>query len=97
MLIELRETAQFSSWLNGLRDPGARDRVKVRLTRLALGLAGDIRSVGEGVSELRLDYGPGYRVYFIRRGPRLTVLLAGGNKGTQRRDITLALRLARNL
>ena len=97
MVIELRETTDFSKWLSRLQDPRARDRIKVRLTRLALGLAGDAEPVGEGVSELRIDYGPGYRVYFKRRGPSITLLLAGGDKNTQRRDIKLALHLARNL
>ncbi len=96
-MIELRETTEFSKWLSELQDRRARDRIQVRLARLALGLAGDVEPVAEGVSELRIDYGPGYRVYFKRRGPQLTFLLAGGDKSTQRRDIKLALQLARSL
>jgi putative addiction module killer protein len=96
-MIELRETTEFSKWLSELKDRRARDRIQVRLARLALGLAGDVEPVAEGVSELRIDYGPGYRVYFKRRGTKLTFLLAGGDKSTQRRDIKLALELARNL
>ena len=96
-MIELRETTEFSKWLSELKDRRARDRIQVRLARLALGLVGDIEPVAGGVSELRIDYGPGYRVYFKRRGPKLTILLAGGDKSTQRRDIKLALQLARNL
>lgn len=69
----------------------------MRLDRLALGLAGDVKAVGEGVSELRIDYGPGYRVYFLRRGAALVVLLAGGDKTTQARDIATALRLAKDV
>ena len=80
-----------------MRDVRARARVLVRVERLAAGNPGDVRPVGEGVSELRIDYGPGYRVYFKRQGGRIVVLLAGGDKRTQGRDIETALRLARNL
>lgn len=96
-MIELRETVEFSRWISGLRDRRARDRIQARLTRLALGLSGDVKPAGEGVSELRIDYGPGYRVYFKRRGAVLVILLAGGDKSTQDRDIKKALELARNL
>jgi putative addiction module killer protein len=75
----------------------AKARVQVRIDRLALGNSGDARPVGEGVSELRIDYGPGYRVYFVRRGDTLIVLLAGGDKRTQSQDIAAALKLARFL
>lgn len=96
-VVELRETAEFSRWLARLKDRRAAARIKVRLTRLSVGLTGDVKPVAEGVSELRIDYGPGYRVYFKRRGPIVTFLLAGGDKSTQARDIALALELARNL
>jgi putative addiction module killer protein len=96
-VIELRETAVFSKWLDRLRDRSARNRIQVRLTRLQLGLAGDVQPVGEGVSELRINYGPGYRVYFKRCGAALIFLLGGGDKSTQERDIQRAKELARNL
>ena len=80
-----------------MRDVRARARVLVRVERLATGNPGDVRPVGEGVSELRIDYGPGYRVYFKRQGRTVVVLLAGGDKRTQSDDIETALRLARNL
>ncbi len=96
-MIELRKTALFAQWLDGLHDVRARARVQARLDRLAEGNPGDVKPVGEGVSELRIDYGPGYRVYFKARGPEVIILLAGGDKGTQGKDIKAALRLARNL
>ncbi len=96
-MIEIRKTANFAKWIDGLRDIRARARVLARIERLATGNAGDVKSVGEGVSEMRIDYGPGYRVYFRKRGRSLVILLAGGDKSSQRRDIGTALRLARNL
>lgn len=96
-MIEIRKTEVFVQWLDGLRDIKARSRVLVRIERLATGNPGDVRPVGEGVSELRIDYGPGYRVYFVRRGQAVIVLLAGGDKSTQAEDIRTAIRLARNL
>jgi len=75
----------------------AKARVLVRIERLASGNAGDVKPVGEGISEMRIDYGPGYRVYFIKRGSEVIILLAGGDKGSQANDIKTALRLARNL
>jgi putative addiction module killer protein len=96
-MIEIRQTATFASWLRALRDRQARARIQVRIDRLQLGLPGDARPVGEGVSELRIDYGPGYRVYFVRRGQELIILLAGGDKRTQARDIKLAIQLAHDL
>jgi putative addiction module killer protein len=96
-VIEIRKTHVFAQWLDGLRDIHARARVQVRIERLAAGNPGDVEPVGEGVSELRIDYGPGYRVYFKKRGRELIVLLAGGDKSTQSKDIKTALRLARNL
>ena len=88
-MIELRETPQFSQWLNGLRDRRALARITVRIRRLAFGNAGDVSPVGEGVSELRIHLGPGYRVYFIRHGASLIVLLGGGDKDSQEKDINL--------
>jgi len=96
-MIEVRQTEAFSKWLRELRDRQARARIQTRIDRLQLGLAGDVRPVGEGVSELRIDYGPGYRVYFVQRRKELVILLAGGDKRTQDRDIKTAIELARNL
>jgi putative addiction module killer protein len=96
-MIEIRQSPAFATWFGRLRDREARARILVRIDRLSLGNPGDVRPVGEGVSELRIDYGPGYRVYFVRRGPALIVLLGGGGKHTQDRDIEAALTLARSL
>lgn len=96
-MIEIRKTQVFARWLDSLKNLRARAKVQARIERLAMGNAGDVKPVGEGVSELRIDYGPGYRVYFKRHGRRLIVLLAGGDKSSQTRDINTALRLARNL
>ena len=96
-MMEIRKTEVFATWLDGLRDLRARARVLVRIERLAVGNPGDVKPVGEGVSELRIDYGPGYRVYFKRRGQELIILLAGGVKRTQSKDIRTAIRLARDL
>ena len=96
-MFEIRKTKTFAKWLDGLRDMRARARVQVRIERLGTGKVGDAKSVGEGVSEMRIDYGPGYRVYFIKRGSEVIVLLAGGDKRTQDADIRTALRLARSL
>ena len=96
-MFEVRKTAAYAKWLDGLRDVRARARVLTRVERLRVGNQGDVRPVGEGVSELRIDYGPGYRVYFKRQRGMVVLLLAGGDKGSQRRDIETALRLARNL
>jgi putative addiction module killer protein len=96
-VIEVRKTELFARWLDGLGDLQARARVQARIERLAAGNPGDVEPVGEGVSELRINYGPGYRVYFRKRGRELIILLAGGDKSTQARDIKTALRLARNL
>ncbi|WP_026793304.1 type II toxin-antitoxin system RelE/ParE family toxin [Pleomorphomonas oryzae] len=93
-MIELRQTERFEVWLNRLTDRSARSRILVRIDRLALGNPGDVKPVGQGVSELRIDYGPGYRVYFVRRGEKLIVLLAGGDKRTQSKDIVEAIALA---
>jgi len=96
-MVEIRKTEHFAKWIDSLSDTRARARVLVRIERLALGLAGDAKPVGEGVSELRIDYGTGYRVYFKKQGKSLVILLAGGDKRTQARDIKTALRLAHNL
>jgi putative addiction module killer protein len=96
-MIEIRKTEIFAKWLDGLRDIRGRARILARIERLAMGNPGDVKPMGEGVSELRIDYGPGYRVYYTRRGQELIILLAGGDKGTQAQDIKTALRLARNL
>ncbi|MCK0505820.1 type II toxin-antitoxin system RelE/ParE family toxin [Aromatoleum anaerobium] len=96
-MIEIRETDVFARWLDDLRDIHARARIQIRIERLAAGNPGDVEPVGEGVSELRINYGPGYRVYFKKRGEELIILLAGGDKSTQAKDIKAALRLARNL
>jgi len=96
-MIELRKTDRFARWLDELSDIRARARVQARLDRLAEGNPGDVKPVGEGVSELRIDYGPGYRVYYRARGRTVVILLAGGTKRTQSQDIKVALRLAREL
>jgi putative addiction module killer protein len=94
---EVRQTETFVRWLTGLRDRRARARIQVRIDRLALGNPGDVKPVGGGLSEMRIDYGPGYRVYFVERGTALVILLAGGDKETQARDIKAARELASNL
>lgn len=96
-MIEIRKTEAFAQWLGDLRDIQARARVQSRIERLAAGNPGDVEPVGEGVSELRINYGPGYRVYFKKQGRELIILLAGGDKSTQAKDIKTALRLARNI
>lgn len=96
-MIEIRKTEAFERWFTGLRDRNAVARIKSRIDRLQLGLLGDARSVREGVSEMRIDYGPGYRVYFVQRGTKVIILLAGGDKRTQSRDIEKAIELARML
>ena len=96
-MIEVRKTETFARWLDGLKDIRARARVQARIERLIGGNPGDNKPIGEGVSELRIDYGPGYRVYFKKRGRDLVILLAGGDKSKQARDIKNALQLARNI
>ncbi len=95
--MEIRKTDVYVKWLDGLRDIRARARVLARVERLAAGNPGDAEPVGEGVSELRINYGPGYRVYYKQQGRELVILLAGGDKSSQSTDIKAALRLARNL
>jgi putative addiction module killer protein len=94
---EVRQTEVFARWIESLSDRRARARIQARIDRLGLGNPGDVKPVGGGVSEMRIDYGPGYRVYFVARGAALVVLLAGGDKRTQGRDIATAQELARNL
>ena len=96
-MLEVRETVTYAEWFSGLRDRTAKTRIDIRIRRLSLGNAGDVKPVGEGVSGLRVDYGPGYRVYFVQKGNVYVVLLAGGDKSTQDRDIREAKALARDL
>ena len=91
------ETHEFVKWIDGLKDVQALARIQARIYRLIHGLPGDVQPVGEGVSALRIDYGPGYRVYYIQQGSVVIILLAGGDKKTQDKDIQTALGLARNL
>ncbi|MCK9462004.1 MAG: type II toxin-antitoxin system RelE/ParE family toxin [Proteobacteria bacterium] len=95
--MEVRRTERFARWLDGLRDIRARARILVRIERLASGNPGDVSPIGEGVSEMRIHCGPGYRVYFKQCGDVLVVLLAGGDKRSQFRDVRQALALARGL
>jgi putative addiction module killer protein len=96
-MIEIRKTNHFAKWIDSLQDIRARARIQARIERLATGNPGDVKPVGEGVSEMRIDYGPGYRVYFIQHERSVIILLAGGDKSTQARDIKTALHLAQNL
>jgi putative addiction module killer protein len=96
-MLRVVQTDVFVAWLSNLNDDRAVARVVARIRRLELGNSGDIRSVGEGVSEMRIDYGPGYRIYFTRRGKTITILLCGGDKKTQRKDIATAQRLAKEV
>lgn len=96
-MIEIRQTEVYARWFDSLRDSRARSRIDIRIRRLSLGNPGDVRPVGQGVSELRIDYGPGYRVYFVQRGDSLIFLLAGGDKRNQDQDIQKAIRMAQEL
>ena len=96
-MFEVRQTVVFSRWLERLADQRAAERIAQRIVRLQSGLLGDVKPVGDGVSELRVDYGPGYRMYFVQRGKILIVLLCGGDKRTQSRDIRTAKTLAADL
>lgn len=96
-MIEVRQTDVFTDWFARLRDREARARITVRIRRLSLGNPGDVKPVGSGVSEMRIDYGPGYRVYFVGRGDTVVVLLCGGDKRHQDRDIARALELAQEV
>jgi putative addiction module killer protein len=96
-VLEVRQTTVYSEWFENLRDRAAKVRIDIRIRRLSLGNPGDVKPVGEGVSELRVNFGPGYRVYFVQRGDKYVVLLAGGDKSSQESDIREAKALAREL
>jgi putative addiction module killer protein len=96
-MIEIRKTEHFAKWIDSLQDIRARARIQARIERLVMGNPGDVKPVGEGVSEMRIDHGPGYRVYYIQHERTVIILLAVGDKSTQAREIKTALRLARNL
>ncbi len=96
-MLKIRQTATFLKWESGLRDQKARTVIAARIDRLASGLAGDASAVGDGVMELRIHYGPGYRIYFVRQGSEIIVLLCGGDKASQSRDIDIAKRLAKEI
>ncbi len=93
-MIEVRQTEAFSGWLRRLQDGRAKARIAARIERMALGNQGDAKSVGNGVMEMRIAYGPGYRIYYVRRGAEIVILLCGGDKRTQRQDIKRAQELA---
>ena len=96
-MLEIRQSAEFNDWLRRLRDQNAVARINVRIRRLALGNPGDVKALGQGVSELRIDHGPGYRVYFVQRGKVIAILLCGGDKRTQDRDIAKAKQMAKEV
>jgi len=96
-MIEIRKTDKFTKWIDNLSDLRARARIQVRIERLASGNPGDVKSVGDDISELRVNYGPGYRVYFKKVGKTIVILLIGGDKRTQSKDIKTALRLAKDI
>jgi putative addiction module killer protein len=96
-MIEVRQTKEYERWFAGLRDHKARARTDVRIRRLSLGNPGDVKAIGEGLSELRIDYGPGYRIYYLHRGEIVVVLLCGGDKSTQDKGIKVAKMLAREI
>jgi putative addiction module killer protein len=93
-MIQIQQTEHYARWFDALKDRSARARIDIRIRRLSLGNPGDVKPVGRGVSELRIDHGPGYRVYFVQRGTQIIVLLAGGDKSSQSRDIDLAMEMA---
>ena len=94
-MLDIRQTETFTKWRSNLKDARARAAIALRLTRLEFGHVGDVSPVGEGISELRIHYGPGYRIYFHRRGKTIVVLLCGGDKSTQAKDIKKAKLLAK--
>jgi putative addiction module killer protein len=96
-VIEIRQTIRFLEWFDRLRDRHAKARIDARIRRLSLGHFGDVKPVSEGVNEMRIDHDPGYRVYFVRRGSTVVILLCGGDKGSQERDIRAAKALARDM
>ena len=93
----VRKTGAYEAWYAKLRDQNAKARIDVRIRRLELGNLGTVEPVGEGVSELKIDYGPGYRVYFVQKGKNIVILLCGGDKSTQAKDIKAALKLAKDV
>ena len=93
-MAEVRQTAEFSAWLRRLQDGRGKARIAARIARMTLGNPGDAKSVGKGVMEMRIDHGPGYRVYYVQRGVQIVILLCGGDKQTQRQDIKRAQELA---
>ncbi len=96
-MIQIRETENFKAWIRSLKDRVAQAIINARILRISAGNFGNCKSVGEGISELRIDYGPGFRVYFIRRGQEIVILLCGGDKSTQSGDIEAAKQIAKNL
>ncbi len=96
-MFEIRETTAFAEWLSQLKDGRAKAKIAARIQRMTSGNFGDVAPVGGGVSELRIHYGPGYRVYFVQRGKELIILLCGGDKGSQRKDISLARQMEEEL
>jgi putative addiction module killer protein len=96
-MLEVRQTETFSNWLRALKDANAVARIAARIRRLELGNLGDVKPVGEGVSELRIDYGPGYRIYFVQQGNTVVILLCGGDKRTQNKDIRTAKQMAKEV
>ena len=95
-MVEVRETGVLSRWFKSLRDVKAQARIQTRINRLTIGLLGDVKFFG-GIGEVRIDYGPGYRIYFVQRGNELIILLSGGDKGTQERDIKRAIDMAKEV
>ncbi|NHT78168.1 type II toxin-antitoxin system RelE/ParE family toxin [Rhizobiaceae bacterium CRRU44] len=96
-MIEVRQTSVFAKWVGDLRDQNAVARIVMRIRRMETGNFGDVKPVGEGISELRIPYGPGYRVYFVQQGRQVVILLCGGNKSSQARDVVEARRLAKEI
>jgi putative addiction module killer protein len=96
-MIEVRQTSTFAKWLKSLSDENAKARIAIRIRRLSLGNPGDVKPVGKGVSEMRVDYGPGYRIYFVKKGNAIVILLTGGDKRSQKKDIEAAITLAEEL
>ena len=96
-MIEIRQTETYRNWFDSLKDKNTRIRIDILIRRLSLGNPGDVKPVGEGIFEIRIDHGPGYRVYYVQKKNQIIILLAGGDKSTQSRDISKAQELARKL